>query len=415
MIQRVYRQLVNAYPDARIVISTSSSQQEQILSQLGTGVDLVIEPDSRDTFPAILLACLFLHIEKGIDEKEPVFVLPVDPYADSSYYTRLKDMEELVRKEVSELVLMGITPTYPSTKYGYIVPRQDKPSTEYSLVGKFEEKPCTEKAETLIRQGALWNSGIFAFKLGFMLSFADSYLTHRQSYADVLHQYNTLPKISFDFEVAEKMTSISMVTFDGMWKDLGTWNALTEEMGSLIHGNVILTDENNNNHVINELDIPILVTGATGMIIVSSPDGILVSTKDASAEIKQHVDKITSRPMYEEKHWGSYTVLKQLSSYDGQQTLVKQLVINKDCDTGYQSHKLRSEIWTIVDGSGEVVIDEIKRTIRRGDVVNILNGQKYSVKAFVRLVIIEVQIGFDPAESDNDEETQENYLQTMKR
>ena len=400
MIQRVYRQLVEVYPDTQIIVTASSTQAEQITYQLGENIDLVIEPENRDTFPAILLSCMYLHLEKKTNENEPILVMPVDLCTTSDFYIRLKDMENLVLEKVSDLVLMGIAPTCPSSQYGYIIPKTVSTNEGYCYVEKFKEKPCETEAKTLIHQGAMWNSGVFAFQLQFMLSFANSYIGMKQEYENILSQYQILPKRSFDYEVVEKTKSTCMIPFNGTWEDIGTWNTLVDTMGAPTHGDVILTDDNENTHVINELNIPLLVAGTSGMVVVASPDGILVSTKKASTNIKQYVDAIDLRPMYEEKRWGYYCVLDYFDNFNNMKVLTKKMVIESGLSISYQSHRLRNEIWIIVDGFGETIVEGIRQPVDHGKIINIQKGEKHSIRAAQKLTIIEIQMGSELLESD---------------
>lgn len=131
---------------------------------------------------------------------------------------------------------MGIEPTYPSAKYGYIIP---KSLENISSVSMFKEKPTEEVAQTYITQGALWNGGVFALRLGYVLERAHQ-LIDFTDYQDLFDKYETLEKISFDYAVVEHEEKIEVMRFSGMWKDLGTWNTLTEAMDSRNVGQALL-------------------------------------------------------------------------------------------------------------------------------------------------------------------------------
>ena len=163
MVQRVYRQIIAVDSDAKVTVATSKSQASAIKNQLGENVSICVETCRRDTFPAIALAASYLHDELGVKDDEVVVVCPVDPYVDNSYFENVKRLEEIVKDTEANLTLMGIEPTYPSEKYGYIIP---KDGNEVSLVKEFKEKPDMETAKKYIENNALWNAGIFAFKLG---------------------------------------------------------------------------------------------------------------------------------------------------------------------------------------------------------------------------------------------------------
>jgi len=401
MIQRVYRQISMTSIDARIVIATSKSQVDSIQSQLGQSVDIVREPERRDTFPAIALASSYLFFEKKMNMDDVVVVLPVDPFASLNYFETLQLMETIVKADVAKIVLMGIRPTYPSASYGYILPSNSSTldTITYTRVDRFHEKPSEEMAGLLISECALWNGGVFAFKLGYMMDIVRQNLDF-DSFSDVEKQYGKFTKTSFDYAVVEKEPSIAMVEYSGIWKDLGTWNALTEVMEDTTFGKVIMADTCQNTHVINELDIPVTVLGAKDLVIVASPDGILISDKHQSSYLKPLVDKIVQRPMFEERRWGEYKVLDYHTYGDETLSLTKHMFIKAGKEISYQLHKIRDEIWTIVDGTGLMVIDDHVRNVRRGDVAYITRGMKHTIKSLTDLHFVEVQIGSELTETD---------------
>lgn len=273
MIQRVYRQITTVDPDAKVTIATSKSQASAIHNQLGDKASICVEPCRRDTFPAILLAAAYLHDELGVGDDESVAVCPVDPYVDNSYYEGVEALEKLVQQNTANLTLMGIAPTYPSEKYGYIIPES---SNEVSTVKEFKEKPDKATAEKYLAQNAVWNAGVFAFKLGYLLEKAHA-MVDFEDYRDLYSKYETLTKISFDYAVVEKETSIQVMRYNGDWKDVGTWNMMAEVMADNIKGKAVMDDTCVNTQIVNELNIPILAMGCKDMVIAASGDGILIS------------------------------------------------------------------------------------------------------------------------------------------
>lgn len=225
MFQRILRQLRQALPDADINIAASSSQTDSVMAQAPTDISIIIEPSRRDTFPAIALASSYLAWEKGIGKDEVVVVMPCDTFTEPGYFHAISEMSAAVESDLAELVLMGIEPESPSAKYGYIVPATSAPG----IVDRFIEKPDAEKSRSLIAEGALWNGGVFAFKLGYMLDIVSGYSTH-ENFGKIREAYDDFPKISFDYEVAEKAKSVGIVRYNGVWKDLGTWAALCKEL-----------------------------------------------------------------------------------------------------------------------------------------------------------------------------------------
>lgn len=399
MVQRVWGQLKSLGIENDAVIATSKSQVDMINSQLGNDVPIIIEPERRDTFPAIALAASYLYSKEHVDLDEVIGVLPVDPYVENGFFERLLDLEKALNSSNADLGLMGITPTYPSEKYGYIVPNVEKSTQELIQVSHFKEKPATAEAEELLKQNALWNSGVFAFKLDKIISLLDQKGLPVQ-YDVLVQQYASLPKISFDYEVVEKTENIVALPYNGSWKDLGTWNTLTEEMGTNILGKGNMGGECEQNHIINELDIPVSILGLSNIIVAASPDGILVSEKDASPRVKELVGDWDQRPMYEERRWGWYRVLDHTKYDDGNEVLTKRIGITASKNLSYQYHNNRSEVWTIVKGEGIFVLDDEIRVVRPGDVLEIQPGQKHAIKAVTDLEFIEVQSGSELIEED---------------
>lgn len=397
MVQRVFRQIKQTNIDANIVIATGKSQVESIKSQLGENVDIVVEPERRNTFPAILLASAYLKYKKNLSNDDTVLVLPVDPYTENAYFETLLKMDKVIQNSISDMTLMGITPTYPSEKYGYII--CENTNEEAKKVIKFQEKPTLDKAKQLLAQGAYWNAGVFGFKLGYIMNILNSNILV-QSYEEVYERFSELKKDSFDYEVVEKANSINMVAYKGEWKDLGTWNTLTEQMPSN-HGNVITGEGNENVSVVNVEDKPVVVLGLKDVVVVNSTEGVLVSDKGKSSYLKPYVENLNEgRPMFEEKRWGEYKVLEAKEYEDGIKTLTKHLFLKKGKSISLQKHHHRDEIWTIVSGEGELIIDEDTRKVTVGEVVNIKKEQKHKIVALTDLHIIETQIGEQLIEED---------------
>lgn len=392
MIQRVYRQIKTADPNAVVTIATSKTQVSAIHNQLGPDVGISVEPCRRNTFPAIALAVAYLHDVQGVPEDESVVICPVDPYVDETYFRCVEGLFEAARRGDKDLVLMGIQPTYPSEKYGYIRPTTDDGEHYYFA---FTEKPSKEKAEEYIRAGALWNGGVFAFKLSYVLNKAKELLGF-SGYQDLYDNYGTLESISFDYAVVEKEKSIEVLRYGGTWKDLGTWNTLTEAMEESAVGDVRMDDQCENVHVINEMGVPIVCMGLKDVVVSASPEGILVSDKEQSSYIKPFVDAIDQQIMFAEKSWGSYRVLDV-----EEKSLIVKVTLNPGHQMNYHSHEKRDEIWTIISGSGKTIVDGMEQPVKTGDVITMAVGCKHTVIAGNHgLQLIEVQIGNEISVTD---------------
>ena len=384
MVQRVYRQIKAVDTDATVTIATSKSQVSAIHNQLGEEVGISVEPCRRDTFPAIALAAAYLKDVQGIGEEESVVVCPVDPYVENDYFEALKALGDRATVSSANLVLMGIEPTYPSEKYGYIIPIGKE---QVSKVSMFKEKPTEEVAKDYIAKGALWNGGVFAFKLGYVLNRAHE-LIDFVDYDDLFNKYDTLNKISFDYAVVEHEPEIEVMRFAGTWKDLGTWNTLTEAMDSNAVGEALFNEQCENVHVVNELDVPILCMGLKDVVVSASPEGILVSDKEQSSYIKPFVNTLDHRVMFAEKSWGSFKVI----DIDNASMTIK-VTLNAGHRMNYHSHQYRDEVWTVIAGNGKTIVDGMEQNVKAGDVITMSAGCRHTVIAETELKLIEVQLG----------------------
>ena len=391
MVQRIYRQIKTVDPDATVTIATSKSQVSAIHNQLGPDVGISVEPCRRDTFAAIALATAYLHDVQGVDENEAVVVCPVDPYVEEGYFKTLEAMCNAAQTGEENLVLMGIEPTYPSEKYGYIKPIQEGEKWTWG----FTEKPTKEKAEEYIAAGALWNGGVFAYKLKYVLGKARE-LLGSSDYETLFKGYADLKKISFDYAVVEAEKSIEVLRYSGTWKDLGTWNTLTEAMEENTVGDARLNETCDNVHVINELGVPILVMGLKDAVVSASPEGILVSDKEQSSYIKPFVDAIDQQVMFAEKSWGSYRVMDV-----EEDSMTVKVTLNPGHKMNYHSHEKRDEVWTVISGTGTTIVDGMEQPVKPGDVVTMAAGCKHTVIAGnAGLQLIEVQLGTEISVAD---------------
>ncbi len=391
MLQRVHRQIHEVDPKANVIIATSKTQVSAIRNQLKEKVSICVEPCRRDTFPAIALAAAYLHDELGVREKECVAVCPVDPYVQNDYYEAVKKLQKLVEEGKANLTLMGIEPTCPSEKYGYIIPQS---TDEVSEVLHFREKPNENTAKEYIAQGALWNAGVFAFNLGYILKKAHS-LIEFTDYRDLYSKYEHLMKISFDYAVVEKEESIQVMRFNGEWKDVGTWSMMTEVMADAAKGKVKMDEFCENTNVINELDIPLLCMGLKDMVVVASCDGIFVADKEKSDGMKPLVEAVSEDVRYADKRWGTYTVI---DVQNDSRTI--KVHLNPGGQMSYHAHENREEVWTIVSGEGKTKVDGMEQIVRAGDVITIGAGCRHTITAKTEMSIIEVQIGKGISKAD---------------
>lgn len=388
MLQRVWEQLENAGIEKNTIITAGEEQTELIKSQVRSA-KIAVEPMRRDTFGAVLLSCAYLQSHCGAKLDDYAVIMPVDPYTESVYFETIKKLEQVMRVSGAEVGLMGAVPTYPATKYGYILPGEEKEG--YFDVKGFSEKPEEAKAEELLKQGALWNCGVFCVKIGEILKLAEKYNVP-SDYEGLYASYEKLPKISFDYEVLEKAENLAAVEFKGFWKDLGTWDAMAEQMSTDTIGNVVLEESCENTQVINELHIPVVAMGTKNLVVVAAQDGILVTDKGHAEKVKDVTKDIVSRPMFEERRWGTLETLDDTKA-NGISTLTRKIKIHDGMTSSYHYHKERDEIWTVLNGTGELILEGNKIPLSAGKAICIRKNQRHAVKAFQNFEYIEIHVG----------------------
>ena len=386
MLQKVLRQIKNNFNEVKITVSTSKAQEKILKKYVGAEVEISAEPCRRNTFPAIALTAAFLRDVKKIDADEPIVICPVDPYVDDNFFSAFKVMADLVKNSAANLILLGINPTYPSEKYGYIIPESKE---NISRVLEFKEKPDLKTAQKYIASGGLWNGGVFACKLSYLLEKSRE-LLQTDSHAELLKNYSELPDISFDYAVSEHEQNIKVVRYVGEWKDVGTWNTLTEVMEENSIGKVQFDSTCENSHVINELDTPIIAMGLKNIVVAASPDGILIADKFQSSYLKPLAENLNEQIHFAEKSWGTYTVIDA-----DEKSLTIKVILTAGNKMRYHSHERRNEVWTIVSGKGKIILDGELKSVTVGDVVEIPVGVKHTIIAETDLKVIEVQIGED--------------------
>ena len=210
----------------------------------------------------------------------------------------------------------------------------------------------------------------------------------RQVYSDLFGKYDTLNKISFDYAVVEKEDKIQVQRFAGEWKDLGTWNTLTEAMEEAVVGKGVMNENCSGVRIVNEMDVPVLAMGLHDVIISASPEGILVSDKEQSSYIKPFVDKFEQQIMFAEKSWGSFRVIDVET-----ESMTIKVTLNAGHSMNYHSHRNRDEVWVVICGEGRTVVDGMEQSVKAGDVITMSAGCRHTVIADTELKLIEVQLG----------------------
>lgn len=382
ILQRLYRQITVLLPDANVVIATGRQQEGLIREQLGE-VPVCIEPERKDTFSAIALATAYLRDRMGVSADDCVTVCPADAFVDDSYFFSMQKLHHLAEAGTAKIMLMGVAPSAPSDKYGYIIPVN---SQEVSPVKEFKEKPNTEKAAEYMKQNGLWNAGVFSYKVGYLMELAFQAL-NISGYQELYSRYSSLEKISFDYAVVEKENDIGVLRHYGEWRDVGTWNVMAETMAKPVNGDAVLDDTCVHTQVVNELELPILCMGCQNMVIAAGKNGILIADKERSGQIKPYVDRLEAAFVSGKKPWGTYTVIDTQPG-----ALTAKIHIYAGQKRTGQILNARKRIWTVVAGKGWLVTEGTKRKLAAGDSLTIAAEGEYELIADTSLDLIEIEL-----------------------
>ena len=374
----------------------------------------LLEPVGRNTAPAIALACM------AVDENDLVFVTTSDHLVknQAAYEAAVLDAKSLAEK--GHLVTFGIKPTYPETGFGYI-------ESKGHDVLSFKEKPDVNTAQAYIEQGNYyWNSGMFCFQAGV-------FLDELKTYAPEIYQsclsaipndlgsnelnidmqaMQEIPDDSIDYAVMEKSQKVKVVPCDMGWSDLGSFDALFDEVKSEQDNAVISVQGNppepicidSTNNLMVTRDRQIALVDVDDLLIVDTSDAILISKKGSSQKVKNVVAEIKKlQPELAEVHrlahrpWGTYEVLINTEGYK-----VKRIVVKPGSKLSLQKHFHRNEHWIVVSGTATVTVDNETSLVRPNESTYIKMGQLHRLEnqGKIDLVMIEVQVGEYTGEDD---------------
>src|SRR5213593_3211522 len=381
LIQQTMHRVLRCVPANQVLISTNPAQADSIRFQLGEWKDelshnFVIEPEARNTAPAIALAAIELVRR---DPEAVMLVLPADHVikGDKKFQAAVALGAELATE--GYLITFGIKPVRPETGYGYIQPnRRARLASRGRLVGysvaRFVEKPDAKKAARYLQAGNYyWNSGIFVWRASTIL---DELARHQPALARgmkkigeltksdvgssaVTQLYQRLTPVSIDHGVMERSSRAAMIPVDFAWSDVGKWSSLDEvaprdRSGNAVSGHVVDLDSHDS---IVYADRPLVATiGLADMVVVDTPDATLVCPKARSQDVKKVVEILKKRGAPEHlehrtvfRPWGSYTVLEEGPGYK-----VKRVTVNPGGRLSLQLHHQRSEHWVVIEGKARV-------------------------------------------------------------
>ena len=424
MLQNTVQRLLPLIPVDKLFLSTNHQQASESLMQLAdfsfSPYHIIAEPCSRNTALAIGLMSQLL-INKDPDAIVGIF--PADHVVANSeaFIKTLQKAETLAQK--GHLVTLGIPPTRPETGFGYL--KQGEEISNFSetyQVEQFVEKPDVQAAKQYLKAGNyFWNCGVFVWKASTILEelqlyskdiysqleiITDSLQTAKgaQGYLELNGKgqdlFSALPSLSIDYAVMENSSKVVFIPADIGWNDVGSWNALDDVYekdsdGNITKGNILIQDCNNS--IIQGQNRLIGVLGLKDMIVVDSPDALLVCAKEHSQDVKKLVDTLKEKGHPEAKKtstvkrpWGYYTVLDSGPSY-----LLKRIKVLPGESLSLQSHQHRSEHWIVVSGTADVVRNDETFQLKEDESINIPKNAKHRLanSGTNPLVIIEIQFG----------------------
>ncbi len=378
----------------------------------------LLEPTGRNTTPAIALAALWAMEQK---KDACLLVMPADHLIKDTptFYAAVRQAEILARD--GQLVLFGVRPTGPETGFGYI--EMGQPLTEYAnAVQRFVEKPDAATAAEYLAQGNyVWNSGMFCFTASGIIEALDTHVPKLMTAARAVWEeiqandskielpasFAELENISIDYAVMEKAKNITVIPGDFDWSDIGAWNAVADACTADAHGNTTsghnIVIDSRNTHIENH-DRLVAAIGLDNLLIIDTPDALLVADKSKSQEVRQVVRQL--KASHHEAHkqhrtvmrpWGTYTVLEEGFGFK-----IKRIVVKPGASLSLQMHHHRSEHWVVVSGTAEVVNGEQTIVLNANESTYIPAGHKHRLANLgeSELSLIEVQCGHYLGEDD---------------
>jgi mannose-1-phosphate guanylyltransferase/mannose-6-phosphate isomerase len=369
--------------------------------------NIIIEPKSLNTAPAIALALKYLKENTKITEDESILILPSDHHIKDK--NSFLDILKVAVKNIKDKIgIVGISPKKAETGYGYI--KKSEKINEYFKVGAFEEKPDKERAKKYLASGDyLWNSGIYIFNLKtfereLKEHSKDIFEYFEKSYNELLNNFEKMPSVSIDCAISEK--SENMIVFEGDfgWSDLGSFDALSDAFLNKENNKKYLGVNSSNVFTHSTSGYLIATSGVKDLIIIENNDSILVQKKGESENVK-NITEILKEKNYDEiehnvivhRPWGKYQVLVDLPTYK-----VKKITVYPGAKLSLQSHHHRSEHWVVVRGMAKVVNGEKEFELQENEstYIPVLNKHRLSNPGELDLEIVEVQTGTYMGEDD---------------
>ena len=376
-------------------------------------VNVLAEPCARNTLPAIAWA-----VDK-INQQDPNAIIGVFA-SDHAIDNQQAFLDAWATAEMAAqddyLVLLGIKPHEPATGYGYIKPAQAlayKGALPIVQVAQFVEKPNAEKAAEFVRDGYLWNSGMFVFKASAFMQMLAQYQPEIAQKINAItpenfgETYANFANISMDYGLAEKADKVAVVPVDMAWSDLGSWDSIYQRHAkdadnNVMHGDVFAQDTTNS--LLWSQTSLLATAGLDNIVVIQTADATLICDRSRTEEIKTLVARVKAyKPELTEIHqtvyrpWGSYTVLEESANFK-----IKRIVVNPGAKLSMQMHKHRSEHWVVVSGVATITNGDMEFTLQANQSTYIPKTHKHRLANTNSepLSIIEVQCGDYVGEDD---------------
>jgi mannose-1-phosphate guanylyltransferase/mannose-6-phosphate isomerase len=388
------------------------------LKELGLNdTPVIYEPMGKNTGPAVAVLCW--HLSQLGKSQSVVGIFPSDHLIrDEKIFIEAVHLGERWA-EKNFVVTLGITPKYPETGYGYIQASKslsDGPNLKAYSVLRFHEKPDLEKAQSFLKQGGFsWNAGIFVFKVETMISHFKKHQpalwktveTLKPDLSNIQEVYQKLPNISLDYAIMEHLTESDLVCIPGEmgWNDVGSWDAVASEspdaIGGLAH---VVSEQSKNNFVYSQRPKNVALVGISDLLVIETPDSLLIAKKGSSQNVKKIVDILTEQNSpalkshdFEDRPWGRFEILKDTEDFKS-----KIITINAGAQISYQSHARREEHWIVTGGSGEVILNDEVIKVKKGTYIFIPLGAKHRIRNTEAEILsfVEVQLGSYFGEDD---------------
>ena len=429
LLQATIQRLKGVVDPAHTYIITNNIYFYEVKAQVAKfkipDKNIILEPEGKNTAPAVGLCAKLIS---RIDKDAVLLVLPSDHYIKNieNFRKTLKKAIACARKDF--LVTIGIKPSAPSTGYGYI--KVDGKKNGHTLVDKFLEKPDLNKAKKYFKNKKFfWNSGMFIWKASVFLEEASKYLPKLYANLQLINSVNDIAKvwpkieaISVDYGIMECSKRIALIVSNFYWTDLGSWEALSEilpkdKRGNIISGNTLNLDSQGV-CVFSKGNRLVSTIGVNNMVIVDTPDALLVCDRNRTQDVKQLVERLKTLKrkehqvhLTERRPWGWFTVLQQGTGFK-----IKLIEIAPGRRLSLQRHKNRAEHWVVVSGIARVTSGDKVSLVHSNESIYISKGVKHRLENLGRLAIkiVEVQTGAY-LEEDDIERFEDDFKKECRR